>query len=63
MTLVAGMVGHCPCSFRAASPMFLRHPPRRRLATALMAKAPELFAAPPSIELMEVLGLKNDGAV
>jgi quinol monooxygenase YgiN len=33
------------------------------IAKALMAKAPELFASPPSIEPIEVLGLKNDGAV
>jgi quinol monooxygenase YgiN len=32
------------------------------IAAALMAKAPELFTGPPSIELIEVLGLKNDGA-
>ncbi|SEF30161.1 antibiotic biosynthesis monooxygenase [Variovorax sp. NFACC27] len=32
------------------------------IAQALMAKAPELFAAPPSIEPIEVLGLKNTGA-
>lgn len=32
------------------------------IAQALMAKAPELFAAPPSIEPIEVLGLKNDGS-
>ncbi len=30
------------------------------IAQALMAKAPELFAKPPSIEQIEVLGLKND---
>ena len=30
------------------------------IAQALMAKAPELFAAPPSIEPIEVLGLKNN---
>ena len=29
------------------------------IAKALMAKAPELFANPPAIESMEVLGLKN----
>ncbi|SEJ44120.1 MULTISPECIES: putative quinol monooxygenase [unclassified Variovorax] len=29
------------------------------IAQALMAKAPELFAKPPSIEPIEVLGLKN----
>ena len=29
------------------------------IAQALMAKAPELFAQPPSIEPIEVLGLKN----
>lgn len=29
------------------------------IAQALMAKAPELFAAPPSIEPIDVLGLKN----
>lgn len=32
------------------------------IAQALIAKAPELFAAPPSIEPIEVLGLKNTGA-
>jgi quinol monooxygenase YgiN len=32
------------------------------IAKALMAKAPELFSQPPSIEPIEVLGLKNDGA-
>jgi quinol monooxygenase YgiN len=32
------------------------------IAQALMAQAPELFAAPPSIEKIEVLGLKNDGS-
>ena len=32
------------------------------IAQALMAKAPELFARPPSIEPIEVLGLKNKGA-
>jgi quinol monooxygenase YgiN len=34
-----------------------------RIAQALMAKAPELFSVPPVIEKIEVLGLKNDGAV
>ena len=34
-----------------------------QIAAALMAKAPELFASPPSIEPIEVLGLKNSGAV
>lgn len=29
------------------------------IAQALMAKAPELFAKPPSIESIDVLGLKN----
>ena len=29
------------------------------IAQALMAKADELFAVPPSIEAIEVLGLKN----
>jgi quinol monooxygenase YgiN len=29
------------------------------IAQALMAKAPELFAQPPSIEAIDVLGLKN----
>ena len=29
------------------------------IAQALMAKAPELFAKPPTIEPIEVLGLKN----
>ena len=29
------------------------------IAQALLAKAPELFASPPSIEPIEVLGLKN----
>jgi len=29
------------------------------IAQALMARAPELFARPPSIEPIEVLGLKN----
>jgi len=33
------------------------------IAQALMAKAPELFASPPSIEPIEVLGLTNSGAV
>ena len=33
------------------------------IAQALMAKGPELFASPPSIERIEVLGLKNSGAV
>ncbi len=33
------------------------------IAQALMAKAPELFATPPSIEQIEVLGLKNAGDV
>ncbi|WP_374567454.1 putative quinol monooxygenase [Ideonella sp.] len=33
------------------------------IAQALMAKAPELFASPPAIEPIEVLGLKNSGAV
>jgi len=33
------------------------------IAQALMAKAPDLFAKPPSIEPIEVLGLKNTGAV
>lgn len=32
------------------------------IAQALMAKAAELFAVPPSIEPIEVLGLKNSGA-
>jgi quinol monooxygenase YgiN len=32
------------------------------IAQALMARAPELFAGPPSIEPIEVLGLKNPGA-
>ena len=32
------------------------------IAQALMAKAPELFAKPPSIEPIEVLGLKNAAA-
>ena len=29
------------------------------IAEALMAQAPDLFASPPSIERIEVLGLKN----
>ena len=33
------------------------------IAKALIAKTPELFAGPPSIEPIEVLGLKNSGAV
>lgn len=33
------------------------------IAQALMAKAPELFASPPSIEPIQVLGLKNDGSL
>ncbi|HXZ45204.1 MAG TPA: antibiotic biosynthesis monooxygenase, partial [Pseudolabrys sp.] len=33
------------------------------IAQALVAKTPELFASPPSIEPIEVLGLKNTGAV
>ncbi|MEK8034566.1 antibiotic biosynthesis monooxygenase [Ideonella sp. DXS29W] len=33
------------------------------IAQALMARAPELFAIPPSIESIEVLGLKNNGAL
>ena len=32
------------------------------IAQALMAKAPELFAKPPAIEPIEVLGLKNAAA-
>lgn len=32
------------------------------IAAALMAKAPELLVGPPSIEPIEVLGLKNTGA-
>jgi quinol monooxygenase YgiN len=32
------------------------------IAQALMAKAPELFAVPPTIDQIEVLGLKNDGS-
>jgi len=31
------------------------------IAQALMAKADELFAKPPSIERIEVLGMKNTG--
>jgi len=31
------------------------------IAQALIAKTPELFAGPPSIEPIEVLGLKNTG--
>jgi quinol monooxygenase YgiN len=31
------------------------------IGQALMAQAPELFASPPSIEPIEVLGLKNNG--
>lgn len=31
------------------------------IGQALMAHAPELFASPPSIEPIEVLGLKNTG--
>jgi quinol monooxygenase YgiN len=31
------------------------------IAQALMTKAPELFSQPPSIEAIEVLGLKNRG--
>jgi quinol monooxygenase YgiN len=31
------------------------------IAQALVAKAPELFAGPPSMEPIEVLGLKNTG--
>ena len=34
-----------------------------RSRRALMAKTPELFVSPPSIETIEVLGLKNSGAV
>jgi len=34
-----------------------------RIAQALMAKAPELFASAPTIDKIEVLGLKNDGSV
>jgi quinol monooxygenase YgiN len=33
------------------------------IAKALMAKGPELFASPPSIEPIEVLGLKNEAAM
>lgn len=33
------------------------------IAQALIAKAPELFASPPSIEPIEVLGLKNTGTL
>jgi quinol monooxygenase YgiN len=33
-----------------------------QIAQALMAKADELFAKPPSIERIDVLGLKNDAA-
>jgi quinol monooxygenase YgiN len=33
------------------------------IAQALMARAPELFASPPSIEPIQVLGLKNDGSL
>ena len=33
------------------------------IAQALMAKAPELFASPPTIDRIEVLGLKNDGSL
>jgi quinol monooxygenase YgiN len=32
------------------------------IAQALMAKAPELFSGPPTIDKVEVLGLKNDGS-
>jgi len=32
------------------------------IAQALMAKAPELFASPPTIDRIDVLGLKNTGA-
>jgi quinol monooxygenase YgiN len=32
------------------------------IAKALMAKADELFAKPPAIERIDVLGLKNTGA-
>lgn len=35
---------------------------RGPIAKALMAKADELFARPPSIERIEVLGLKNKAA-
>ncbi|WP_234704997.1 putative quinol monooxygenase [Sinorhizobium meliloti] len=30
------------------------------IAQTLMAKAPDLFAVPPTIELIQVLGLKNE---
>jgi len=33
------------------------------IAQALMAKGPELFASAPSIQPIDVLGLKNTGAV
>ena len=33
------------------------------IAQALIAKTPELFAGPPSIEPIDVLGVKNNGAV
>src|SRR6478736_2226969 len=33
------------------------------IAQALMEKGPALFASPPAIEPIEVLGLKNSGAV
>ncbi len=33
------------------------------IAQALMAKGPELFSSPPSIEPIEVLGLKNKAAM
>ena len=32
------------------------------IAQALMAQAPELFASPPAIDRIDVLGLKNDGS-
>jgi quinol monooxygenase YgiN len=32
------------------------------IAQALMARTPDLFTKPPSIESIEVLGLKNNGA-
>jgi quinol monooxygenase YgiN len=32
------------------------------IAQALMAKAPEFFASPPTIDRIDVLGLKNDGS-
>ena len=32
------------------------------IAQALMAKAPELFSSPPTIEEIQVLGVKNTGA-